>query len=340
MIWENGPSETGDGVDSRDRAAEADGLVKVYGDGHRALDGLDLRAAAGQVYGLVGRNGAGKSTAIGCLLGLLRPTDGRAMVLGLDLREAAALDRARVAAVLQEPRLQDTWTGWDLMRERAQVYPRWDADLAGRLATRFDLQGHLGRPTGSLSGGQRRALTMLLALACRPELLVLDEPAASLDPIARRALLDALVQSLAEDRPPTVLLSSHVLGDLERLADRVGIMDRGRMLVEDSLDALRERFQRAQWIFAAEAPVDFQPPVRFHDLRREGRLLSAVIEVRSAAELAALRAVPGAHLDLFSLSLEDVFVAVLGTEHAPHLDEAIPDSTGEPVGSDARSVLR
>ena len=137
MIWENGPSETGDGVDSRDRAAEADGLVKVYGDGHRALDGLDLRAAAGQVYGLVGRNGAGKSTAIGCLLGLLRPTDGRAMVLGLDLREAAALDRARVAAVLQDPRLQDTWTGWDLMRERAQVYPRWDADLAGRLATRL-----------------------------------------------------------------------------------------------------------------------------------------------------------------------------------------------------------
>lgn len=300
-----------------ERTIETAGLVKLYESGRRALDGLDLSAAAGQVYGLVGPNGAGKSTAIGCLLGLLRPTAGSASVMGLDLRGADPRDRARIGAVLQEPRLPDRWTGQDLMAERAAQIPSWDDDLASRLVQGFDLGRDLDAPTGTLSGGRRRLLSLLLALAGRPEVLILDEPAANLDPIARRGFLDALVHSLSEDRPPTVLLSSHLLADLERLADRVGIMDRGRMRMEGDIDQLKDRFQRAQWIFEDDPPASIQLPVRTHDLRREGRVISAVVELGSAAERAALHAVPGARLDLFPLNLEDLFVAVLGSDLPP-----------------------
>ena len=301
-------------------AIEASQLSKTFPGGEVAVSGFDLKVPAGTVYGLIGRNGAGKTTAIRILLGLLRPNTGRARVLGADMWEAPWQDRARVAYVPQLQQLHAWMTPGELCYYLSHFYERWDADYARRLARRFDLAWD--RQVGLMSGGEQRKVSVLLALAARPEVLILDEPAAGLDPVARRELIDELIDILSRDGGCTVLLSTHIISDLERIAEKIGIMDRGRITADERLDELQRTCRRVQVIFDGGAPPEgFAVPGAVRS-RADGPVVTAVVRLLSETQLDAVRAIPGARVNVFPLGLEDIFIELLGPRAAADTLEA------------------
>lgn len=298
---------------------EARNLSKTFRGGTVAVSGLDLAVAPGTVYGLIGRNGAGKTTALRMLMGLLRPDGGTARVLGADLWTAPRETRARVAYVPQDQQLHAWMTLTEHCTYLAHFYDRWDPAYARRLAGRFELTPD--RQVGLLSGGERRKVSVALALAARPEILLLDEPAAGLDPVARRELIDVLVDILASGEGCTVLFSTHILSDLERIAEQVGIMDRGRIVTAASLDDLQSHTRRVQVIFPGDrAPDGFAVPGALRTTV-EGPVVTAVARLDSETQLDAVRAMEGVRVQVFLLGLEDIFIALFGREPAGELLE-------------------
>ena len=252
-----------------DPVITASDLAKSFRGGVIAVNGLDLTVPRGAVYGLIGRNGAGKTTTLRMLMGLMRPVRGVARVLGHDLWSAPRAIRQRVAYVSQDQQLPSHQCTAELCLDLSRLYQDWDFALAGHLTKRFGIR--VDAPMAALSGGDRRKVAVLLAFAARPEVLVLDEPAAGLDPIARRQLMEEIVGFLGDGGERTVLFSTHILEDLERVADHIGIMDRGRMVVAGRLEDLQTGMRRVQIIFSgAEVPAGFRVPGALRS-RAEGR---------------------------------------------------------------------
>lgn len=215
------------------------------------LNRVNLRIPAGAVVGLVGRNGAGKSSLLRCLVGLSVPNEGQSRLLGapsLDLPDAV---RERLGYVAQAPELFDWLTGEQHLRRFSALYPGYDERRALMLAAQLALP--LGQRASRLSGGDQQKLSVLLALAHDPDLLILDEPVASLDPIARRDFMRALFERRRElAAPRTVLISSHLLADLERVVTHVAFLREGRLQWMDEWDALTEHMRLA--VLPADAP--------------------------------------------------------------------------------------
>lgn len=288
-------------------AIDARRLTKSYGRGVVANNGLDLEIESGVVYGLIGRNGAGKTTTLRLLMGLLRPDSGTAQVLGHSLWNAPSAVRQRVTYVSQSQQLPIWMSLADLSRYSRAFYSRWDQRLADQLADRWEVPR--GMSVGKLSGGQQRLVAILLALAARPEVLLLDEPAAGLDPIARDALNTCLVETMLENGC-TILLSTHLIGDLERLATHVGIMDRGRVVQTGEVEEWQRTLRRVQVVFPEPGPPrDFAIPgsLRTHVL---GPVVTAIARVTHEEQLDFLRQIPGTRVNAFPLTLEEVFVAL------------------------------
>ena len=214
-------------------AIEADGLDKRYGR-RWALQGCTLSVPAGRVVGLVGANGAGKSTFLHIAVGLLDPTEGTISVLG-ERPGGDAAQLARVGFVAQDAPVYPWLSVGEHLQLGRRLNPSWDGELARARVERLDLDP--GQRAGRLSGGQRSQLALTLAMAKRPELLILDEPVASLDPLARREFLQDLM-GLAADRAPTVVLSSHLLSDVERVCDHLIVVAKGRVQVAGDVDDL------------------------------------------------------------------------------------------------------
>jgi len=300
-------------------AIEARDLTKTFPGGVVAVNGLDLSAPRGVVYGLIGRNGAGKTTTLRMLMGLLRANRGTARVLGEDLWTADRAARARVAYVCQEQHLYGWMTCEELCHLAEHFYERWDAARARRLTERFDVPAD--RPVGTLSGGQRRKVAILLALATRAEVLILDEPAGGLDPIARRQLVDEIVDLAAAGDGTTVLFSTHIITDLERVAEMVAIMDRGRIVAETRLDELQSTTRRVQVVFAGDRPpAGFKVPGAVRT-QTAGPVVTAIVRITSDAQLDEVRAIPGARVNVFDLGLEEAFIELLGPEAAGEFSE-------------------
>lgn len=217
-----------------------EGLSVRYG-GRLVLGGISLAVPEGSVYVLLGRNGAGKSSLVRCLLGEQRPESGSVRLLGGDAwRQRAALLR-EVGVVPEEPDAPPSMNARQLARFCSRLYPSWDqAGLEARLE-RFAIP--FDTPFGQLSKGQKGQVTLSLALAPGPRLLILDDPTLGLDPLARRAVFDELIVDLA-DRGTTVFLTSHDLAGVEGIADRVGVLCAGRLLVDEEMDTLKQRFRR------------------------------------------------------------------------------------------------
>ena len=228
-------------------AVETAGLVKRFG-GEVALDGVDLQVPEGAVYVLVGPNGAGKSTTFKLLLDLVRADAGQARVFGLDPRADGPAVRAGIGYV---PERLDWGYGWmtvgRLLEHHAVYFPAWDREYAARLTRLFDLR--LDRKLGRLSKGQARRVHLTMALAHRPPLLVLDEPTDGLDPVMLDETLGFLAEHVA-DTPTTTLISTHQVHDVDRLADHVGVMRDGRLLVQAPRDELHRKLRR----WRAEVP--------------------------------------------------------------------------------------
>jgi len=213
---------------------ETDGLVKRFGL-RIVLDGVTLRVPHGQVIGLLGLNGSGKSTLIKCLLGLLRADAGRAALLGTDSWHLAAREKSLIGYVPQESMLYPWLTVRQTVAYVSSFYPGWDRAWGEELIRRWDLP--LGHRVGPLSVGQKQKLALVLALGHRPEVLILDEPVASLDPVARRWFLETVLETVA-DGVGTVLFSTHITSDLERIASHVALLRDGRLEFHDAESAV------------------------------------------------------------------------------------------------------
>jgi len=233
------------------QAIRIEGLVKDYGAVH-AVRGIDLEVRRGEVFGFLGPNGAGKTTTIRCLLDLLRPTAGRLEVLGLDPRWDSLALRSRVAYMPGELRLPERMTGAGLVAAVSRLRGGLDTRRRDSLAARLDLD--LSRRLRDLSSGNRRKVALLLAFVADAELLVLDEPTNGLDPLIQREFL-ALVREERE-RGRTIFLSSHVLSEVQRAADRVAVLRQGTLIAVGGVDELRRRArQRVEVWFDGPAPT-------------------------------------------------------------------------------------
>ncbi len=301
-------------------AIQAENLTKTFRPNVVAVSGLDLAVKPGSVYGLMGRNGAGKTTALRLLTGLLTPDQGTARILGAELREAPAAARARVCYAAQSQQLPGWMTVDEICRYTASFYERWDWDLSRRLAKDWGLPRN--RAIRTLSGGQQRRAALLLAFAPRPEVLILDEPAGGLDPIARRELVDELINVLTRGESCTVLVSTHLVADLERIADHIGILDRGRLILDARLDQIQTQMQRVQIIFPGEnPPPGFALPPGWRQ-QVSGPVVCAVARDLDGEHLDMIQRWPGVRVQVFPMSLEEIFFAVHQRNQAAEVAEA------------------
>jgi ABC-2 type transport system ATP-binding protein len=218
-------------------AIRTDRLTKYYGR-RKVVDGLDLRVPRGSVYGLLGRNGAGKSTTLKMLTGMVRPDSGRAELLGVGVETLSPRTRARIAYLAEGHPLYTSMTVREAVAFTTSFYPGADSTLVWRILEHFDLSPKA--KVGRLSKGQRAQVSLALAIAPDPELLILDDPTLGLDTNVRRDFLESMIQ-IIQRRGRTILFSSHVLGDVERVADRVGVMVDGVLRV----DCPAEHFKRS-----------------------------------------------------------------------------------------------
>ena len=245
-----GEAATAAGAMRTTAAIRAEGLSKDYGSGNGLFD-LDLEIDRGEVFGFLGPNGAGKSTTMRLLLDLIRPTAGTVRLLGLDSRRDSLAIRRRVGYLPGDLALYPKLTGTEILDHLARLRGGVDGRVRAALAERFGAE--LDRPVAELSSGNRQKIGLIQAFMHEPELLILDEPIAGLDPLVQRSFHALLGEVTGAAR--TVFLSSHTLSEVERVADRVAILRAGRLMVVDSLDNLRAvAVQRLEVAFAGEPP--------------------------------------------------------------------------------------
>jgi beta-exotoxin I transport system ATP-binding protein len=230
-------------------AIETIGLSKTYAKTVHALVGLDLRVEPGEVFGYLGPNGAGKSTTIRLLLGLIRPTAGRAALFGCDARSDGVAARRGVGYLPGDLRLANLLTGREQLASLARLRGSLDSAMRDELCERLDVD--LDRPIRQLSKGNRQKLGIVQAFMHRPDLVILDEPTAGLDPLLQTEVRSILRETVSEGR--SVFISSHSLDEVQHVADRVGIIRHGRLVGVDAVDNLRERSLRHLTITFATA---------------------------------------------------------------------------------------
>ena len=247
-------------------AVEMRDIRRTFGSGKDltiAVDNLTLSVPRGSVYGLLGANGAGKTTSIRMMVSHLKPDSGFIRVLGEDPAEQTTDMRRRIAYISENMQIPRWMSMEDAVAFCKPLYPNWNEPLYQHLLKTFDLKP--SRRYEESSKGQRRAMCIIIALCQEPEILIMDEPASGLDTLARRHFLKELLKVTCDENK-TVLFSSHILGDIERTVDRVAILMRGRMVLEGELDTLKERVRRIT--FRTDGGNIAEPaPGLFHTLR-------------------------------------------------------------------------
>jgi ABC-2 type transport system ATP-binding protein len=290
------------------------GVTRRYG-ARLALDDVSLTVLRGSVFGLVGANGAGKTTFIKHVLGLLQPASGRVRVFGRDPAADPAGVLGRVGYLAEENDLPGWMRVEELFRYVRAFYPGWDDAYAAELSRAFALD--MAARIKNLSKGQKARAGLVAALAYRPELLVLDEPSSGLDPVVRRDILGAIIHTIAEEGR-TVLFSSHLLDEVERVSDRVAMLHRGRVVFCGDLDELKETHRRLTLSFAAPRP---EPPALAGALAWEGsgREWSALCAGRPWELKRAAEECGACVVEERTPSLDEIFVARAGVS-APRED--------------------
>jgi len=308
-------------MDDTSRAAEAPPVLEVRGLHKRygaveALRELDLTVRAGEVYGFLGRNGAGKSTTIRIVMGITRPSGGEVRLFGEPLGRDPVRLRQRIGYVAQEQHFYPWMTPVALGRFVGGFYPTWDPGEFERLTERLELPRR--RKVGTFSGGMKVKLALALALAHRPRLLVLDEPTAGLDPVARREFLE-MVRDQAEQSGRTTFFSTHLIDEVDLAAHRVGIVDGGRTRFEGPVEELAARIRLLTAPAAAEAPPPELPPALVYEVTaarvlqdrvREGRR-EVVVQLPPGAAWDAVLEGDEAGWRIEELPLEELFIELV-----------------------------
>ena len=289
---------------------EVKNVVKTF-DGFRALDGLTMTVPKGAVYGLVGPNGAGKSTILRHITGVYRQDEGQVLVDGMPVYENPAL-KARIAAIPDELYYFVSANTRDLMKFYQGFYPEFDVKRYEALKDIFSTVNEK-RPIRRLSKGMQKQSAFWLALCCRPDLLVLDEPVDGLDPVMRRQVWSLLLDDVTA-RGTTVLVSSHNLRELEDVCDYVGILSRGRVLLEHSLAELQDNVVKIQIAFRDGDPSDLPEELEVLHRSRTGRVETLIVRGRPEAVVQRLAFCQPILLDALPLTLEEIFIYELGGE--------------------------
>jgi ABC-2 type transport system ATP-binding protein len=275
-----------------------------------AVRKVDLTLGPGVCYGLIGRNGAGKSSLLRLILGMLRPDRGTVRLFGLDPIRDAEKAKLHVGYLAEDQAFPPSMSPSELYRFYSDCYPTWDWDFADSLVKRFRVPIH--RPFEKLSKGEQRQAGLVSALAHRPKLLILDEPGGGLDPLVRRTFLGEIVDLLsAEGR--TVLFSSHNLYEVERIATRIGILDQGRLILDEEADRLKEGSCRvlAEIGESTEERIRSLLPGCVQALKRDDAWMLTLLCSEEQAKERVAKALDGRIRDSRMLPLEDLFVSLV-----------------------------
>ena len=324
-------------------AIEVRGLEREFGDEVKAVRGVDLDVAEGEIYAFLGPNGAGKTTTVRMLTTLLRPTGGTARVAGHDVVAEAGEVRKSIGVALQEAALDPLMTGRELIRLQATLHglPRAEGEKrAEALLTRVGLDHAADRRVGTYSGGMKRRLDLASALVHQPRVLFLDEPTTGLDPVSRKAIWEE-VQALNDDGA-TIFLTTQYLEEADQLADRVGIIAGGLLVAEDTPRALKAEIgnahveiaicdgelERAQEVVSTLGkPMPSRDGLLLLELQGGATGVAPVVRALDEAGLAV------ESLDLVEPTLDDVFVAKTGRHLEGDDEEASPEIEPAPAGA-------
>ena len=289
---------------------EAKNVVKAF-DGFRALDGLTLTVPRGAIYGLVGPNGAGKSTLLRHVTGVYRQDSGSVLLEGDPIYETPAA-KARIASIPDELYYFLSASTRDMMRFLRGFYPRFDTARYEALKDVFTTVSDR-QPIRRLSKGMQKQAAFWLALCCRPDVLVLDEPVDGLDPVMRRQVWGLLMGDVAE-HGTTVLVSSHNLRELEDVCDHVGILSRGKVLIERSLSDLQENLVKMQVVFQEREMPRLPEDLEVLHVSRVGRIHTLIVRGNATEVTNRLAAFGPILLEALPLTLEEIFIYELGGE--------------------------
>ena len=289
---------------------EARGLTRYFG-GRCAVDDVSFSVPRGSVFAFIGRNGAGKTTTIRMILGLLEPTRGSSNILGYDSASLPPAARARIGYMAEGHPVY----GWMRVGQYADFqrsfYPRWNQEIFASVIDYFAIDPHT--KAGHLSHGQRAGLHLAMTLAIEPKVLMLDDPATGLDPAARRSLLEAMVY-FTRDRERTIFFSSHLLDDVERVADRVAVLDYSVLRVCCSADTFRDHVRRLVVRFPAEPPRKLPKiPGLLQATRAENELTLVVANFNGKTER-DLELLGAEAVEEQPISLEDALIAHVGRQ--------------------------
>jgi ABC-2 type transport system ATP-binding protein len=286
---------------------------------HQVLNSMSLQVERGQTFAFLGRNGAGKTTTIQMLLGLLHRDEGAIRVLGLDPEKSPLEVRAQVGYLAEDQQMYGWMQCAEILSFMAPFYPTWDHDLAWKYARDFEVP--LGQKIKTLSKGQNVRLGLVLALAHRPELVILDDPALGLDPIMRKQFNRDLITHL-QGEGRTVFYSSHLLYEVEPVADEVAILDAGRIVRQAGTDQLRSDVKQIVVHHQAAQRVRDQTTVL--DSRPDGEEVALIVSGAEAA-LEVLRN-EGTEHQVIDLNLDEIFEAYVCGSHSSAADEHVPQT--------------
>jgi ABC-2 type transport system ATP-binding protein len=280
-----------------------DNLVKFY-DGRCVLDGISLVVPRGCIYGLLGRNGAGKTTIIRILLGQEFPTRGRTYVLGVQSSHLRPKDRGRIGYVAEGHHLIQQYKVGRLVELCKSLARQWNQKFFDHLISTFRLP--MDRKVRELSTGMRAQLNLALAMAINPEVLILDDPTLGLDTVARRQFLELAIDVIQREGR-TILFSSHILSDVERIADRIGMLVAGKLVVDCSLEALKRRVKKLQIVFPATPPSDLHL-TEVVKQQIAGREMALTVANWNEQKLALINTYKPISCTEVPMSLEDLFI--------------------------------
>jgi len=278
-------------------------FTKRYGS-REAVHDLSVSVPSGSIFGLLGQNGAGKSTTIRALLNLLQPTSGRLSVLGMDCVADSVSVRRRVGFLPEEPAYYPWMTVDEIVSFNASFYATWDSGLAASLLKRLELP--LKRKLRELSRGMQAKVGLAMALSSRPEVLILDDPTSGLDPVVRREFLEAMIANVQAEGG-TVFFSTHLLHEMERVADEVAILHEGRLRARASLERLKHDTRKLRAVYPERVPDSFPVPALVRVERNHHEALLTVSAYEPSIP-AALREQGAETVEVIDLSLEEIFV--------------------------------